>query len=738
MPDAQDLNQIEYRHHPTRDLSPAASSMSPQSRSAWHAQIRAWVRHPHDERLSESACYQVFPNGSAALAWRYWDERAAERADGSRGRPLVSRVLAGPASVLSPKVAVALSRNGPTADLIGMLPGEVPDGMEMPTVSGSAVAALADEMAPELDEAAMRENALQAIVAAALNNPSTPLAVSLRESVIAKPLGQCVQCTLLWGLLRVTGPLLGGVGRGWSFSTFELPLGDTDTAALPGIVFRQAQDTRGVPGVNWRKEIKVRPLAPDALSDAVPYADQVELAGWLVAEYRDRGGDGLALLLADACGNERSLQGRLERLQHKLGAEHSVVISSQGSPYVTLHAERSAQAALSSELSPPAPRPALDRLPAPGSHESSPVPEETATANAVKVVDEPGEPAGTAPETSPPEEVPSGLASVARETEGVLDEVRPDQTVIAQQSETDWARRLLAESGPVSRRIAGLDPGDWDNEVSGAGARGDWFRSWTIEEVAPRRDRSDAPNLPLSDRADNPDQEPHIDQSPSADRQPNEQAGQSYPQGQPPYSEGQPYAQPSQEPYQQEAAGQHVQRPYSQAQQSVTVSFLLKQLELVGSDPARFRSYLEAIFRLRDVDDPDDRLKSWELISGKYWFRNVSKCEVLEQHELAGIFSIVLIPELRRGGVREEAIANWALDVPAEMIAGLLAAVKEAEDQRPMVHAILESVLAIRWIRDKSMEDLWDKKWPEAAAGAHRQDDKSRLRDLIRLARKRR
>ena len=79
MPDAQDLNQIEYRHHPTRDLSPVASSMSPQSRSSWHAQIRAWVRHPHDERLSESACYQVLPNGNAALAWRYRDERAAQR-----------------------------------------------------------------------------------------------------------------------------------------------------------------------------------------------------------------------------------------------------------------------------------------------------------------------------------------------------------------------------------------------------------------------------------------------------------------------------------------------------------------------------------------------------------------------------------------------------------------------------------------------------------------------------------
>jgi hypothetical protein len=111
---------------------------------------------------------------------------------------------------------------------------------------------------------------------------------------------------------------------------------------------------------------------------------------------------------------------------------------------------------------------------------------------------------------------------------------------------------------------------------------------------------------------------------------------------------------------------------------------------------------------------------------------------VLQQRDLAEIFSIVLIPELRRGGVREEVIANWALDVPAQMIAGLLAAVTEAADQRPVVHAILEPVLAARWARDWSMEDLWDKKWPEAAAEADRRDDKNRLRDFVRLSRRRR
>ena len=86
MADEQDLHQIEYRHHQTNDLSPFATSMtSRESLAGWDSRIRAWVRHPHAEMLSESACYQVFPNGQAALAWRYWDERAASRGDGTLG-----------------------------------------------------------------------------------------------------------------------------------------------------------------------------------------------------------------------------------------------------------------------------------------------------------------------------------------------------------------------------------------------------------------------------------------------------------------------------------------------------------------------------------------------------------------------------------------------------------------------------------------------------------------------------
>ncbi len=246
MPDAQDLHQIEYRHHQTKDLSPFASSMSPDSLRAWDSRIRAWVRHPHADRLSESMCYQVFPSGQAAVAWRYWDQRAAERADGTRGRPPVSRVLVGQESVLTPDVAVALCLVG-LPGWVGLKPGEAPNGTPLPTVSGDALKAMTREKTPELDRDALKQEGLQEVVAAALADPATPLAISIRDVVIQRPLRESVQYPLLWGLRRIACRLLGQAGRGWSFSTFEPPLGELDPAGLPGIVFRQALDGAPTP-----------------------------------------------------------------------------------------------------------------------------------------------------------------------------------------------------------------------------------------------------------------------------------------------------------------------------------------------------------------------------------------------------------------------------------------------------------------------------------------------------------
>lgn len=172
MADVQDLHQIEYRHHQTKDLSPVASSIaSTESLAGWDSRIRAWVRHPHADKLSESACYQVFSNRQAALAWRHWDATAASREDGTVGRPLVSRVLVGPDSVLTPPVAIAACRAGLSAEWAGPLPGQVEAGDVLPKVSHDALTGLADHMAGELDQASAIQAGLQAVVAAALVEP---------------------------------------------------------------------------------------------------------------------------------------------------------------------------------------------------------------------------------------------------------------------------------------------------------------------------------------------------------------------------------------------------------------------------------------------------------------------------------------------------------------------------------------------------------------------------------------
>ena len=288
MADSQDLHQIEYRHHQTKDLSPVASSMtSRESLAGWDARIRAWVRHPDADMLSESACYQVFSNGQAALAWRYWDARVASREDGTLGRPLVSRVLVGPVSMLTPEVALASCRAGLSAEWAGPLPGQVPAGSELPMVSGEALIALTRQMTSVLDQAAAAQEGLQAVVAAALAEPTVPLAISIHDVLIQVPLRDCVQFPLLWGLRRITGPLLGpAIRRGWSFSTFELPLGQTDPTSLPGIVFREAQEGMKAPPSRWRREAKVRPFEDGALDEGTSYAGMLERAGWLITQWR--------------------------------------------------------------------------------------------------------------------------------------------------------------------------------------------------------------------------------------------------------------------------------------------------------------------------------------------------------------------------------------------------------------------------------------------------------------------
>jgi hypothetical protein len=287
------IHQIEYRWHATYDLSPAASSMPYELMMRWDTQIRNWVRHPSVEAPPESVRYQILPGGVAALAWRYRNVAATDADGGVRGRPLVSRVLVGAARTLSPDVAIILCRSGLPA-VAGPRPGQVEPQSELPVINAVDLAAVASDATDGLDREAAFQEDLRPVLAAAFADPDTPLAVGLGEPEIFQPPAQGIQVRLLWGLWRISYPLLGTRQRAWSFSTFEPPLGFVDPKSLPGILFRSAQ-VKEAPPIVPRKELKVF-LGTVPVSAAGTVYD--ELAAWLVAEYREMGGDELQRRIA--------------------------------------------------------------------------------------------------------------------------------------------------------------------------------------------------------------------------------------------------------------------------------------------------------------------------------------------------------------------------------------------------------------------------------------------------------
>lgn len=716
MADAQDLHQIEYRHHQTKDLSPFASSMSPDSLRAWDSRIRPWVRHPHADRLSESMCYQVFPSGQAAVAWRYWDERAAERADGTRGRPLVSRVLVGQESVLTPDVAVALCLVG-LPDSVGLKPGEAPDGTPLPTVSGDALQAMTRDKTPDLDRHALKQEGLQAVVAAALADPATPLAISIRDVVIQKPLRESVQYPLLWGLRRIAGRLLGQAGRGWSFSTFEPPMGELDPTSLPGIVFRQALDGVPPPPTRWRKEIKVRPFASDALAPGLPYADRIDLAGWLVAEYQKRGGDELDRFIADRCGAERSIYLRLERVHEGLRPiESPVTISEEAGAYVSLsrsrapkqevpapagasgepgrdgaHADENRQAATAGPRQPPAQelhhgdlshqgratageatRPIsadLPQLPA-GEQDRQAreqdrhgqEPEHTAARPADEVVGLPEARRAESPELQPPMDSSSATGSQHAPPQAGPAEFVPVPG--GQQYVEDTPREAVPRLEPIREEGPRGPSGDQvydDEQDSWHGGYQSAAKDQKMRSLATSKEGMTAPPLGVSGRGE---QQPNM---------------------------------------------AHQSERYPQPPAHATVSQLLRQLELIGNDTEQFNSILRRIFEVGiHPDDHRDRTKSWEIISDINWYNNISRNYEFHLAELASIFAIVVIPGFT-DRVAAEGIATWAWSAPPPMIGGLLvAARKHSPDAWNDIMHILEPVLAARWADMYALYDLWD------------------------------
>jgi hypothetical protein len=127
---------------------------------------------------------------------------------------------------------------------------------------------------------------------------------------------------------------------------------------------------------------------------------------------------------------------------------------------------------------------------------------------------------------------------------------------------------------------------------------------------------------------------------------------------------------------------------------------------MAGQDRAQCEECLRAIDE-RDFTDPDDRQDSWRIISSADWCEGVCK-NAFHPSELAGIFRVVVIPELAVPGAAE-AFGRWALKAPPPMIGALLAAASEAGDETwQSVVGLLEPFLALRLVSDSFIKDYWD------------------------------
>jgi hypothetical protein len=330
--ESQAIHQIEYRWQQARDMSAVASSMSPASCRLWVQRIGAWVRHPGVDAPTDSVRYEMFGDRSAALAWRQRDRQAVGSDD---GRPLASRVLVGPADLLNPEVAMTVCYTGLPPDIIGPRPGAVTPGDPLPTVDAGWLTKLVHDNTEGLDLAAASEAGLERVVAAALGHLDTPLSVELPERWITRSPRGGSQALLLWGIWTTVSPLIGHAGRrGWSFSTFELPLSDMDPETLPDIVFRLSQPAPQTAPMTTRTEIRVRPQDP--VAPPVETMPQ-HLAKLLVIAYQDYGGEEFTRLITTYAGDYKSTDQRIQAVYRALAASLSpVTVVTEGTGTATV------------------------------------------------------------------------------------------------------------------------------------------------------------------------------------------------------------------------------------------------------------------------------------------------------------------------------------------------------------------------------------------------------------------
>jgi hypothetical protein len=105
---------------------------------------------------------------------------------------------------------------------------------------------------------------------------------------------------------------------------------------------------------------------------------------------------------------------------------------------------------------------------------------------------------------------------------------------------------------------------------------------------------------------------------------------------------------------------------------------------------------------------PEERGKSWGVISSVGWYETICRNNDFRSGDLVRIFSIIVIPEMAEQPPAE-VIARWALEAPVPMVESLLAAARMAGTGTwDTVMEILEPALAYRWTIERFIRDYWD------------------------------
>jgi hypothetical protein len=688
--EAQEIHQIEYRWQPAKDMSAVASSMSPESFRSWVQRIGPWVRHPSVDAPTGSVRYEIFGDRAAALAWRQRDRQVVEFEEGREGRPLVSRVLLGPADLLTPEVAVALSYTG-LPMTIGPRPGTVTAGTPLPPIHAARLAGLVRDNAEVLDRAAAQEPGLERVVAAALGDRDTPLSVQLPERIIVQSPRGGAQARLLWGLRRMVWPLVGRGGRrGWSFSTFELPLNDMDPETLPDIVFRLSQAAPQAAPMMTRREIRIRPQDPAHLPADTLYEN---LARLLVTAYRDHGGDELSRMIAAHAGDLASTDRRIQAVYNALdaslpavtvisrgpgdapalvpaktapddGARADRAVSppsapSQAAPSAVPDRARQESAAYSGEVSQPVPSAATEAAPA-----------RPATPAVPAERDQP-EPSRLPPVYPPP---PADLPSPVPSRPPVAAPPTPTPSAAAQPAA---AQAMPTQATPTQSMPTQAMP----------------IRPVATSPGAGR------PSLPV-----------------------------------PPPLTSKPPASSSRSPLDApQLFGGESRR--EQAEETRPPATLGALLTLLSAGPASngFQSTIQTLSARNFQSGPQDRAAARKLISDHGWFVDVFR--QYDQAEFEGILVMIfwqtVIPDLGERRVAGE-LADWAgkLAAPTAVIRALYTATEGAPDTQQMMDHALRSALGWRWLNEHAIRPPvaasqrprdtetgpWD---PDAESGTH-------------------